>query len=131
MRNPRMQILHSSRGRLLTAVVSSTLFATAAFSHQDERKTLTGLSGTVVDSGTIQPIANAHVVLKLGRIPQMPSTEENTVADVLTDSGGHFHFDSLKPGEHSFVANKRGCLHSPVHVINLEAVRISSREVSL
>ena len=126
-----MQILHRLRGRLLTAGVFCALFATVAFSHQNERKTSAILSGTVVDSGTIQPIVGAHVVLKLGRIPQRDSTEENPVAEVLTDSRGHFQFDSLKPGEYSFFANKRGCLHSTLQVISLESGRIASREVDL
>ncbi len=85
--------------RIFAALLAATpLLCAFSIAAPAPAGTTGGLSGTVVESGTSVPVADARVTV----------TSPSQTAGTVTDAGGHFHFVSLAPDEYVATIEKTG-----------------------
>lgn len=87
--------------RSLSLAVVALAAASAAFAQQTSDPVL--FSGTVTNTATGAPVANARAVLQ-------PKGGET-----LTDASGTFQFTQLEPGDYLVMADKRGFIAADDH----------------
>jgi hypothetical protein len=114
----RLRVAGSS---VIILLVSATLFGCGAGMNIASNPGVTpqGISGTVVDHATGQPVGGANVAL------EQPDSKDidRVVATATTASNGSFDFSGLQPGNYDVVADASVTL--PTGVMNTYAATIT------